>query len=151
MKSLKTSSSRPFKIIPKSIVLAFLIVSVVGFLDATYLTAKHYLGEVPTCSILEGCEKVLISSYATLGGVPVALPGAVYYLVIFLSLVAYLDTPRRSILRFTAYLTFFGFLASLGFIYLQLFVLRAICLYCMASAASSIVLFGLGIFVLRCR
>jgi uncharacterized membrane protein len=151
MKSLKTSSSKPFKVIPKSVVLAFLIVSLLGFLDATYLTAKHYLGEVPTCSVIEGCEKVLTSSYATVGRVPVALMGAFYYLAIFFLTVAYLDTKRKGLFYFTARLTLVGFLVSLGLIYLQLFVIKAICLYCMASAASSTILFGLGVFVLKYR
>jgi len=151
MKSLKTLSSKPFKVIPKSVVLAFLIVSLLGFLDATYLTAKHYLGEAPACSMIEGCEKVLTSSYATVGRVPVALMGAFYYLAIFFLTVAYLDTKRKGLLYFTARLTMVGFLVSLGLIYLQLFVIKAICLYCLASAASSTVLFGLGVFVLKYR
>lgn len=151
MKSLKTSSSKLFKVIPKSVVLAFLIVSLLGFLDATYLTAKHYLGEVPTCSMIEGCEKVLTSSYATVGRVPVALMGAFYYLAIFFLTVAYLDTKRKGLLYFIARLTLVGFLVSVGLIYLQLFVIKAICLYCMASAASSTILFGLGVFVLKYR
>jgi len=47
-----------------------LALSFVGFLDASYLTAKHYLNfEIP-CSILNGCEQVLTSQYATLFGVP---------------------------------------------------------------------------------
>lgn len=57
----------------KWLVLGFLILGFLGFLDATYLTVKHYLGTPINCSIFEGCEKVTTSQYATVGGVPVSV------------------------------------------------------------------------------
>lgn len=129
--------------------LSFLVISLLGFLDATYLAIKHYLGTPINCSIFEGCEKVTTSQYAVIGGMPVALLGAIYYLAIFLLMVAYLDTKRETDLSFAARLTPVGFLASVWFIYLQLFVIKAICLYCVVSAAISTILFVLGLFVIK--
>lgn len=129
--------------------LGFLILSFLGFLDATYLAVKHYLGTPINCSILEGCEKVATSPYATIGGTPVALLGAIYYIAMFLLIVAYFDTKRETILSFVARLTPIGFLASVWFVYLQLFVIKAICLYCIISAITSTALFILGLFVIK--
>jgi uncharacterized membrane protein len=157
MKSLETSSVRPFHkaqdkrlaVIPKWIIFALIFVSFIGFLDATYLTAKHYLGTPLECSIFEGCERVTTSPYATVFGIPVALLGALYYLFIFILSVAYLDTKRSLFISIIPPFTAMGLLASVWFIYLQLFVIKAICIYCVVSAVTSTALFILGIFVIR--
>lgn len=134
---------------PKRIIVALLLAaSLIGFVDAAYLTAKHYLGAPPPCGRFGGCETVTTSEYATIAGVPIALLGAVYYLAVFLSVIAYLDTRRPGILRMTAGFTAVGFLASLWFVYLQLFVIKAICPYCMLSAFASTVLFIVGMMAL---
>src|SRR5579872_6247498 len=57
------------------------ILGFLGFLDATYLTILHYKNTIPPCT-LHGCEVVLSSVFATIGGVPIALIGAGYYLVV---------------------------------------------------------------------
>lgn len=130
------------------LILGFLLTSFVGFLDSTYLTARHYFGIPLNCPLLEDCEKVTTSQYATLGNVPVALLGTIYYLLIFLSVVLYLDTKRGGFLQFASYSTVIGFLASLWFLYLQFFVIKAICFYCLVSVATSTLLFLLGLVFL---
>ena len=84
-------------------------------------------------------------------GIPVALLGAIYYLVIFALVIAYLDTKKEQVLYFTARFTSIGFLASLWFLYLQLFVIKEICLYCVISVFTSTTLFILGIILLRLK
>src|SRR5919206_474 len=60
------------------------VVSLVGVLDASYLTVEHLSGNSVRCMIVTGCDEVLQSSYATLpGGVPVAALGAVAYFTAF--------------------------------------------------------------------
>lgn len=151
MTNLETSLNKPSTPILKWLVWLFALFSFAGFLDAIYLAIKHYLGTPINCSIFGGCEQVTTSQYATLWGIPVALLGAIYYLIIFILVVAYLDTKKERVLYFTARLTPVGFLASLWFIYLQLFVIKAICLYCVVSAITSTILFILGIILLNLR
>lgn len=124
-------------------------VSILGFLDAAYLSLEHFLGRVPPCSIVEGCEQVTTSVYSIIAGVPVALLGAVFYLTVLVLSIVYLDTKRNGPLTFAACLTIIGFVASLAFVYIQLFVIHAICIYCMFSALTSTTLFILGMMVLR--
>jgi len=130
------------------IAVLFLILSLIGFIDATYLTAKHYLGSPVTCSLTSGCEIVTTSEYSTIFGVPVALGGAVYYFIILLLSIIYTETKRDRLLKFIALFTIIGFLSSAWFVYLQIFVLHALCLYCLASAATSTALFITGIVLL---
>src|SRR3989344_3838897 len=132
----------------KTIAIAFLIIS---FLDASYLVVQHYRGEPPSCAIFTGCETVAESKYAMVGPIPLALLGLLYYLAIFILTVAYFDTKKERLLLLAALFTIAGFIASLYFVYLQLFVIKAICLYCIISAASSTILFGFGLLAITKR
>ena len=124
-----------------------LAVALMGFGDATYLTAKHLQGIVPPCTTA-GCETVLTSSYAVILGIPVSALGVLYYGLIIGLLVAYLDSHNARLVSWAAWATYLGLIASLYFVLLQLFVIHAICQYCMLSAASSTVLFICGRFLL---
>lgn len=133
----------------RRLVFALLAFAPLGFLDASYLTIEHFLNRVPPCTLVHGCELVTTSSYSMIFGIPTALFGAFYYLLIILALVYYLDTKQLKVLRAAAAVTVVGFAFSLYLVYLQLFVLNAICLYCMVSALSSTILFILGMVVLK--
>jgi len=135
--------------IPRWAAILFLCVSFLGFLDATYLAIEHYRGVIPPCSIVEGCDTVLASDYAKVFGVPVALFGALYYLFVFLSALFYLDRGSLMALRMASWGTIAGFLSSLWFLYVQFFILHAVCLYCIFSAGTSITLFTLGMWFLK--
>lgn len=126
------------------------VVAVAGFLDATYLTVKHFLGTPIPCSILEGCEVVTTSAYSEIFGIPVALLGSIYYLAMLIWLVIIIErADKHALLRAWSYAAIAGFVASLGFVYIQLFILHAICLYCMGSALTSTLLFIAGMSVLK--
>lgn len=111
-----------------------LCVSFLGFADAAYLTLEHFLNRIPPCTV-GGCEVVLTSPYAVVAGVPIALFGALYYIVVFF-LILY-GAHRRLLVALVS----LGFVASLALIGLQAFVINAWCLYCLGSAATSTTLF----------
>lgn len=123
----------------------FAIFGFIGFLDASFLTFEHYRGDPLPCVIFTGCDTVTTSQYATIGGIPVALLGAIYYLAIFVLTIAYWDTKNPKFINTASLLTFVGFFASIYFVYLQLFVIHAICLYCVISATDSTILFIVGL------
>lgn len=144
MTNLEASLNKSAKI-PNWPPICFLIFSAIGFVDATYLTVKHFLGTPIPCAILQGCEQVTNSQFATIFGIPVALLGSGYYLTVLLLSVIYLDTRKLAALKLAAFATFFGMLASLWFVFLQIFIIKAICLYCMVSATTSTLLFICGL------
>jgi len=120
----------------KSRVIAFLALAsaFIGFLDATYLTTRHFSGVVPPCTISDGCEEVLTSSFATIGPIPTALLGTVYYAFAFLLALAYIERKSSLVLKMMVTLGTIGVLSSSFFVYVQLGVLESVCLYCMVSA-----------------
>ncbi len=118
----------------------FAALSFLGFLDALYLTFEHYTGAPLPCVIFTGCDTVTNSAYATIGPISVALLGALYYLIILILTIAYLENGSRRSLAVATLITPIGFLASLYFLYLQIFVIGALCLYCIISATDSTIL-----------
>lgn len=126
----------------------FLFLSAAGFLDATYLSVLHYYGISAQCLLVEGCDQVLSSPYASFGAVPLALWGVLYYAAVFVVSLLYLESRRTRYLFVAAYGTAIGFFASQVLLYLQIFVIKALCFYCLVSALIATLLFLLGIFVI---
>jgi uncharacterized membrane protein len=105
--------------------------AVAGFLISAYLTWIHYMGVAPICvGGSGGCETVQTSSYATVLGVPVAVVGLVGYSGLLFS--ASLRGVAGVYLGFLVALV--GTLFSAYLTYLELFVIHAICEWCVASA-----------------
>ena len=116
------------------------VVALIGLADAIYLTIKHYTGEAVPCSIIEGCEQVLTSSYAEIAGVPLAIFGAAAYFVAFaLATLAAFGSVRAWMLFGVQVVLMTIFTAWL--IYLQAFVIEAFCQFCLLSAGTTLTLF----------
>lgn len=115
-------------------------VALIGLADAVYLTIKHYTGEAVPCSIVEGCEQVLTSAYAEIGGVPLAIFGALAYFAAF-SLAILTAFGHRSMWLLFGVQTVLMFLFTLWLTYLQGFVIGAFCQFCLISAATTLTLF----------
>lgn len=135
--------------IKRWLVVAFFIAALVGFADASYLTAEHVRGTVPPCSVLVGCERVLTSEYASIKGMPLAALGMLYYGTVLVMLIAYFDTGNRRILHATAWLVAVGFLCTLFLVYAQVFIIEALCPYCLVSAFATTVMFAIGARIMK--
>ena len=141
MKILKLLWTRPSQTLSKRWLNAIRVVSLLGFIDATYLTLEHFLGKIPTCFVVNGCERVLTSVYSQIFGVPLALFGSIFYLSILVLSFVYAEFKKEKFWIWLMLVSFVGFGASTAFIYIQLFILRAFCFYCLVSAASSTTIF----------
>lgn len=129
----------------KSFTWAYLVaalVSLIGLADALYLTVQHLTGQSLRCTIISGCSEVLSSPYAQIGSIPLAAIGATAYFTVFsLSILAAFG--YRFVRPLLAVLVAFMFLTTLWLLYLQAFVIRHFCQYCLLSAAVTITLTGL--------
>jgi uncharacterized membrane protein len=105
------------------------LVALAGSTLAGYLTWVHFAGGEAICPIGGSCEAVQESEYAELAGVPVALLGLVAYTAI-LALVAW-DTPSAQLAAAALALT--GLLFSAYLLVVQLFVIDAVCVWCLAN------------------
>jgi uncharacterized membrane protein len=115
------------------------IVSLIGLGDAIYLTIQDIIGEGVRCTLISGCGEVLRSKYAHVGPVPLASVGACAYFVFF-SLATLAAFGYGSVRPLLLILVSFMFLATLWLLYLQAFVIRHFCQYCLLSAAVTLIL-----------
>lgn len=128
--------------LPKWLLAGVIVLALFGFADSAYLAVDHYVAVPLPCTLTQGCDAVLTSKYAEFGPIPVAVFGVLYYLtVLFLAAYAYTSEEVASrAIRSLFGITIFGFLASGYFFYLQAFVIWALCVYCLGSAAFSTLL-----------
>ncbi len=122
------------------------ILAFVGFLDATFLTVEHYAGLSLPCITGAACDLVTKSQYSTIGPIPIALLGALYYLGFLLFALYLLQSQDERVARVGYLVSWSGFFVSLLLVGLQLFVLKAICVYCMASATTSTLLWATSMY-----
>lgn len=113
------------------------LLALVGFGIALYLWLYKlgYLGRLQCGS--GTCEYVQTSSYGDFWGVPVAFYGVVGYALIFAVALAGLRpalVSRRWPTQLVAALAAGGWLFTLYLTYVELFVLHAICRWCVSSA-----------------
>jgi uncharacterized membrane protein len=106
------------------------VLGLIGLGVAIYLTVVHYTGAEPICGISHGCHTVQTSKYAELAGIPVAVLGLAGYAALLLALPIRGENGRLVRVAITA----IGFLFSAYLTYLELFVIDAICQWCVASA-----------------
>jgi uncharacterized membrane protein len=118
---------------------AMALVSLVGIGDAVYLTVQHITGESLRCTIVSGCSEVLSSEYATVKGIPLAAIGAGAYFVVF-SLATLAVFGYRIAEKLLAFVVGLMFLTTLWLLYLQAFVIKNFCQFCLLSAAVTTVL-----------
>jgi uncharacterized membrane protein len=109
--------------------LAAAIVTLAGIGIAAYLTWAHFADESVICVQGGGCETVQESSYSEIAGIPVATLGLAAYLLMLALLVWDAPVARLS----AATLAIVGLLFSAYLVALQLFVIDAVCVWCMAN------------------
>jgi uncharacterized membrane protein len=105
------------------------LVALAGMAVAGYLTWVHYDEAALVCVAGGGCETVQQSSYAELAGIPVALLGLVGYAIVFAFVLWDAPTARLG----AAMLAFVGVAFGAYLVVLQLFVIDAVCVWCMAN------------------
>lgn len=131
---------------PWSIVSAVsLALAIAGAGVAAYLTWTHYDDRVLLCGVGD-CVTVQQSSYAQIGNVPIALLGlGMYVTIAALGLVRWWHPHRRVATTMGAFgIGLAGALYAAYLTYLELWVIDAICQWCVVSAAIT-----LGIVVIE--
>jgi uncharacterized membrane protein len=102
---------------------------------AAYLVVVHYRADALVCAT-SGCETVQRSRYAELLGIPVAVFGFATYVVLFASSL----TRRPLAVTVGAGLALTAFVFALYLAYVQVAVLHAICMWCVAADSLTILI-----------
>jgi uncharacterized membrane protein len=126
--------------------LAAAIIATAGLGVAAYLTWVHYHPDALVCTRGGGCETVQRSHYAVLLGVPIAIYGVAAW-ALALALVAWDTATARALVAAVA-LVSSAFAVYL--VILQLAVIDAVCVWCMANDVVLVPAFA-GLAMLRLR
>ena len=123
------------------------VLTILGAADAVYLIIYKLTGNNQMCLGNGGCHDVNFSPYSEIYGIPVAVFGLSAYLAILCILIL---EARLKIAKENGPLAVFGI--SLGGVaftayltYLEIYVIHAICPFCVASAVIITLIFGLAI------
>jgi uncharacterized membrane protein len=120
-----------------------------GLAIATYLLATRVAGEPPVCGPVRGCDTVAASAYATVLGLPVALYGVAWSLVVVAAGVAWWLHAFRPALYAAYGLGLVGVAAVAYLTYLEVAVIEAICVWCVSYATTVVLGWVVAIVALR--
>ncbi len=123
-----------------TVLVVIALLALAGLSAATYVFVAHSLGYRLFCPFATGCDTVQDSPYAVILGIPVSLLGMMGFAIYFVLAV----TALRSNAREWRYGLLGLSLVEVGFTsymaYLQVSVIRAVCSWCMFSAAVTVAL-----------
>ena len=141
----RRAAVRPIFGVHPGLILA--VLDVAGLVIATYLSTVELQGGVPVCGPIHGCEEVARSEYSRIGGIPVAVFGVLLSLVLLSLAIAWWRTDLYVLLLAHYGLSLAGVLFEVYFMYLQVFVIGAVCIWCTSYGLSLILRFVIALVV----
>jgi uncharacterized membrane protein len=106
-------------------------------------------GESAVCGPSKGCETVAASEYSVALGVPVAAWGVAFSLLVVGCVLAWWRRADRRALLAAYGLLLLGTLVVACLAYVELFVIHAICAWCVAHAVAVVLALGVAGLALR--
>ncbi|MDF1496550.1 MAG: vitamin K epoxide reductase family protein [Patescibacteria group bacterium] len=122
-----------------------LLASLVGFFASSYLLYTYTTGADLKCgSLVHGCDAVRLSEWASMFGIPTPIFGVIFYLSVLIILIARTYAPEyKPGLARLGQLVFgiAGFAESAFLFYIQAFIIKQFCSWCLVSAIAATVIF----------
>ena len=120
------------------------LTALAGLGVAVYLASIEITQSEAVCGLVGNCNLVQQSPYAQIAGVPIGAIGVVGYLmVLFLWAVNRLSRGSREIEWALRAAALFGVVFSTYLTFLELFIIGAVCLWCLTSAVIMLLLLSL--------
>lgn len=125
-------------------VLAAIAMAALGYLAIAKLT-----NSTAVCFVVQGCDTVAASKYSTFMGVPVAVYGLGMATIVLVSVLAWWRTGDGRILYLPYALGLIGVFVIATLVYLELFVIHAICIWCTIAGISIILGWIVSVITVR--
>jgi uncharacterized membrane protein len=108
--------------------------SALGIAVSLYLTYLYHTKGTALffCTAGSGCDTVRESPYSVISGVPVPLLGVIGYSLIFL--LSFTSSKNQTRWPLLYMVSLIGFVFSAYLTYIELFILNAVCVYCLISS-----------------
>jgi len=127
------------------LIVLVLVLSFLGIADSWYLYQSAITDTALSCDLgsgLDGCNIVAQSEYSRLFGIPLALYGVGFFALIFVLGASLSVVSSRRLYQTLLAVSVFGVIASAVFVLIQFVVIKALCIYCIASAVIAALLFA---------
>ena len=128
---------------------AMTVLGCAGLAIAGYLLMVRLLGEAPACGPVRGCDTVAASEFATMFGLPVALFGVGFSLVLSAAAIVWCRQGDRRALYLSYGLGLAGIIAVAYLTYLEIFVIEAICVWCVSYGVTVVSGWVLAVLAVR--
>ncbi len=126
---------------------ASVALSLAGIGVSGYLAYKRVTGGNLACTRWAQCDVVNNSLYSTLYGIPICFIGLAGYLALLAAAIAALRTggaTQRAVLLLSFLMALGGFGFSLWLTYVEVYIIEALCSWCVASAVIITLLMAIG-------
>ena len=130
-------------------VVLILVLAFFGLADSIYLAQHEASGAPLICNIqnLSGCNIVANSQYSRIFGIPTADFGVLFYSILFVLAALELALFDRLLRRVLQGLALIGLAVSIFSTFVQIFLIGALCVYCLASAVITVLVFILATLI----
>lgn len=118
----------------------FIVLAVAGIVDTGYLVYKHRQKKPLVCPINHDCNVVTESRWGNFLGIRNETLGLIFY-------ISLLSLAWRGNYSLLFLITGIGLLYSLFLVWLQVYVIKNYCFYCLISALISLLLFFNSVYL----
>ena len=128
--------------------IAIFVLGLCGFMVAKHIRHHKKTGKLLVCPIRFDCSTVVNSDYSKFFGIPIEILGMAYYGLVFISYFFFIFLPGllpNLLVGFMIALSVTAFVFSLYLIFVQIFILRKGCSWCIISALISALIFILTV------
>ncbi len=128
---------------------AMVVLALIATAALTYLAIEKLTNSNPVCFIVQGCDQVQASRYSSFMGIPVSLFGLGDVLLVLVAVVAWWRTGDGRLLYVPYGLGLIGVFVIAWLVYLELFVIHAVCIWCTTAGVSLILGWLVSIVAVR--
>ncbi len=124
-------------------VATFIVLAIAGIFNTGYLVSQHLKTKPLVCPLDHDCSVVTESRWSKIFGVRNDYLGFVFYSLLFLGILGKIILPSyaQSLATLLVLGTGAGLIFSIFLVFLQIFVIKDYCFYCMISALLALLLF----------
>jgi uncharacterized membrane protein len=120
----------------------------IGLGIASYLAITELTGGEVQCGVLKGCETVQHSPYTRpFAGIPVAVYGVILSITLFTLAIAWYKTGNYKLLLAHYALSLVGVAFEGWFQFAQIFLIKAVCVWCESYGVSLVLRFVVALWV----
>lgn len=120
-----------------------MVLSVLGIVNASYLFWKHRQKKPLVCPLDHDCSVVTESKWSNIFGIRNEIIGGLFFLLLLVGVFVALLVPMLEAMIFLIFLISAGgaLLFSLFLVFIQKYVIKDYCFYCLLSALITLLLF----------